>query len=366
VAWTKTGNIRGPQGAQGPAGAQGAQGPAGPTGPAGPPGSAQASYFGAYSPTMTYQPGEYVVGPDGGTYQCVLPNTTGVTPTPWAGSGAWVQVQHNDAAVANEPALDFEDGPQSIWTPNDDPANGRVKLSLLPKLAVQHNGAAATGVQPTLDFDDGGNVTFAVTNDAANNRVRIGASVPSQSAPPPPITVGGTFPAATAVGQAFELYSTNARRLFVWNGSNWWSDVFAIPMTITSPPAQLTDVSTPTIMGVQGTLSVSPEMAAGCGMYIRLAARCMSGPARQAKFRPAWGWGYIGSAFGWNIAGSGDAYSAFSDGATVEYVEGPWVGIGGATNISGLTVGIAGWRDGGGSGCTITVYESAMMAAFYH
>ena len=41
-------------------------------------------YAGAYNPGTTYHAGEYVVGADGITYQCVKDGTVGVSPTPWA------------------------------------------------------------------------------------------------------------------------------------------------------------------------------------------------------------------------------------------------------------------------------------------
>ena len=41
-------------------------------------------YVGAYDAARTYHDGEYVVGPDGVTYQCVIEGTHGVTPTPWS------------------------------------------------------------------------------------------------------------------------------------------------------------------------------------------------------------------------------------------------------------------------------------------
>jgi len=41
-------------------------------------------YAGAYSAGTTYHAGEYVVGADGVTYQCVKDGTVGITPTPWA------------------------------------------------------------------------------------------------------------------------------------------------------------------------------------------------------------------------------------------------------------------------------------------
>jgi len=48
-----------------------------------PPGSI-VDYAGAYNPATTYHSGEYVVGADGITYQCVKDNTVGQTPAPWA------------------------------------------------------------------------------------------------------------------------------------------------------------------------------------------------------------------------------------------------------------------------------------------
>ena len=48
-----------------------------------PPGSI-VDYAGAYNPATTYHSGEYVVGADGVTYQCVKDNTVGQTPAPWA------------------------------------------------------------------------------------------------------------------------------------------------------------------------------------------------------------------------------------------------------------------------------------------
>jgi len=52
-------------------------------GPA-PSGGASITYRGQYSASTTYNDGDYVVGLDGVTYQCVVNNTFGVTPTPWA------------------------------------------------------------------------------------------------------------------------------------------------------------------------------------------------------------------------------------------------------------------------------------------
>ena len=44
----------------------------------------QITYTGAYDPAHTYHDGDYVVGADGITYQCVKEGTVGVTPTPWS------------------------------------------------------------------------------------------------------------------------------------------------------------------------------------------------------------------------------------------------------------------------------------------
>jgi hypothetical protein len=41
-------------------------------------------YAGAYNASTAYHAGEFVVGSDGITYQCVKDGTVGVTPTPWA------------------------------------------------------------------------------------------------------------------------------------------------------------------------------------------------------------------------------------------------------------------------------------------
>lgn len=46
--------------------------------------SASLTYVGAYDPAHTYNDGDYVIGPDGITYVCVIGGTVGVTPTPWA------------------------------------------------------------------------------------------------------------------------------------------------------------------------------------------------------------------------------------------------------------------------------------------
>jgi hypothetical protein len=81
---------QGPQGTTGATGATGPQGPAGPTGPTGPQGpqgipgvGASVDYLGDYSNTKTYNGGDYVVGADGVTYQCVMNGTVGVPPVPW-------------------------------------------------------------------------------------------------------------------------------------------------------------------------------------------------------------------------------------------------------------------------------------------
>lgn len=57
-----------------------------PTGGSG--GGASITYRGDYSAATTYHDGDYVVGPDGVTYQCVKEGTVGVTPAPWS-SGLW-------------------------------------------------------------------------------------------------------------------------------------------------------------------------------------------------------------------------------------------------------------------------------------
>jgi hypothetical protein len=109
-AWSIVGNI------MGPAGATGATGPAGPTGPMGPgtypdttgklndvltvstdgaaptwqptaPSGSTITYIGAYDNAHTYHDGDYVIGADGITYQCVKEGTVGVTPTPFGTSG---------------------------------------------------------------------------------------------------------------------------------------------------------------------------------------------------------------------------------------------------------------------------------------
>ena len=46
--------------------------------------SAAITYIGAYDPAHVYADGDYVIGPDGITYQCVIGGTVGVTPVPWA------------------------------------------------------------------------------------------------------------------------------------------------------------------------------------------------------------------------------------------------------------------------------------------
>ena len=45
-------------------------------------------YVGAYSGATTYHDGDYVVGSDGVTYQCVKEGTVGVTPVPWSTGGS--------------------------------------------------------------------------------------------------------------------------------------------------------------------------------------------------------------------------------------------------------------------------------------
>jgi hypothetical protein len=50
--------------------------------------SAAITYIGAYDNAHVYADGDYVIGPDGLTYQCVVGGTVGVTPTPW-NSGQW-------------------------------------------------------------------------------------------------------------------------------------------------------------------------------------------------------------------------------------------------------------------------------------
>jgi hypothetical protein len=40
-------------------------------------------YVGAYNPATTYNDGDYVIGPDGITYVCVVNGTVGIAPTPW-------------------------------------------------------------------------------------------------------------------------------------------------------------------------------------------------------------------------------------------------------------------------------------------
>lgn len=47
-------------------------------------GGASITYTGTYDPAHTYHDGDYVVGADGITYQCVKEGTVGVTPVPWA------------------------------------------------------------------------------------------------------------------------------------------------------------------------------------------------------------------------------------------------------------------------------------------
>lgn len=47
------------------------------------PPSGGVEYLGPYNPSATYNDGDYVVGPDGVTYQCVKNGTTGITPAPW-------------------------------------------------------------------------------------------------------------------------------------------------------------------------------------------------------------------------------------------------------------------------------------------
>jgi len=84
TSWGVTGNIRGPTGATGPTGPPGATGPPGSTTPA------NILYRGQYSASTTYHDGEYVVGPDGNTYQCVIEGTLGVAPTPW--SNPWLAI----------------------------------------------------------------------------------------------------------------------------------------------------------------------------------------------------------------------------------------------------------------------------------
>jgi hypothetical protein len=60
-----------------------------PTGGSG--GGASITYRGDYAAGTTYHDGDYVVGPDGYTYQCVKEGTLGVTPAPWS-PGVWVQI----------------------------------------------------------------------------------------------------------------------------------------------------------------------------------------------------------------------------------------------------------------------------------
>jgi len=46
-------------------------------------GSGGVTYIGAYNPATTYHDGDYVIGTDGITYQCVKEGTVGVAPVPW-------------------------------------------------------------------------------------------------------------------------------------------------------------------------------------------------------------------------------------------------------------------------------------------
>ena len=105
---------QGPIGNTGPQGSTGSQGPQGTAGVGVPAGGttgtiltktsatdyatawqapaasgSQITYVGQYDNAHTYHDGDYVVGPDGITYQCVAEGTVGVTPSPWSGSWQW-------------------------------------------------------------------------------------------------------------------------------------------------------------------------------------------------------------------------------------------------------------------------------------
>jgi hypothetical protein len=229
------------------------------------------------------------------------------------------------------------------------------------------NEAAAVASQPTLDFKSGGNVTFAVANDAANNRVTVSASVPSQVTPPPSCTVGTSFPSPTAVGQQFFLIGSHSRRLFVWNGSNWWSEVIPVVMNTVNTPITQTDIGSPTIMMGGGILSFTDELAAGCaGFYARISGRARSAPTKQGYFRLGYAWyAANGTAGGWNDSGGGQAQTYLADGSTPEILEGTWVGFGLPGGYNGVGFGVYGWRDGGGSGASIIIYEATAMVSFY-
>ena len=122
--------VKGDKGDTGNTGAQGIQGNTGATGPGVPAGGAtgtalvktspadyatawqvpatgsQITYTGVYDPAHTYHDGDYTVGPDGITYQCVKEGTVGVTPTPWS-------VYPNTAYATTLPAAPF-DGQEAV------------------------------------------------------------------------------------------------------------------------------------------------------------------------------------------------------------------------------------------------------------
>jgi hypothetical protein len=69
--------------------------------------------------------------------------------------GPGVNFQHNDAAVATEPTIDFEDGSGVTWTLTDDPAGTRVKVALAVSKAPAPTHTVLTGGAGTYNTPSG-------------------------------------------------------------------------------------------------------------------------------------------------------------------------------------------------------------------
>src|SRR4029077_16853623 len=74
-------------------------------------GSGARQYVGAYNPATTYNDGDYVIGPDGITYVCVVTGTVGIAPTAWS-SGCWIQIP---PVVNRQWSKGF--GGAAVWAP---------------------------------------------------------------------------------------------------------------------------------------------------------------------------------------------------------------------------------------------------------
>jgi hypothetical protein len=128
------------------------------------------AYVGTYDAAHVYHDGDYVVGPDGQTYQCVKEGTTGVTPAPWTTP---VSTKITTGALsAGPPAAPASgdiwhatgvDANGTVWSFVYDPTQPTYKWCFIGggPLALYTGGGNVSGTSAFVDFPSSTSLTVA-------------------------------------------------------------------------------------------------------------------------------------------------------------------------------------------------------------